>query len=55
MSEGGEEGEEAGEIFQRKGREQKKREKLSCRKRRETPHIYMDRELWSQLEVPKKK
>ena len=40
-----------GKMCHRKGREWRRREKLSCWKIRETPQIYLEKELWSQLEV----
>ena len=42
-------------MCQRKGREGRRREKVSRQKSREKPHIYLERELWIQLEVLKKK
>ena len=69
MLEGGEGGEKSVKIYQRewrkgrrpvkmchrKGREQRRRGKLSCGKRRKKHQLYLERELWSQLEVLKKK
>ena len=42
-----------GKMCQRKGRKGRRREKLSCRKRRETPQIYLERELCNKLEFLK--
>ena len=40
-------------ICQSNGRERRSRENLSCRKMRETPQIYLERELCNKLEFLK--
>ena len=42
-------------MFQIKGGKERRREKVSHWKRRETPKLYLERGLWSQLEFTKKK
>ena len=39
----GRKGRRPGEMCQMKGRERVRQEKLSCRKSRETPQLYLDR------------